>query len=284
MGSDKGNITVKLAINQATTMPARFEQDLPAYAAAGFTAVELWLEKVEDFLEGGSLDDARKLLEDNGLVPIGACYQPDLMLSQGAKRTQVLAELESKLEICQALDVPTLVVPTDFPEEPVTPDHYTRSVAGLREAAEIAEPYQVQLGIEFVAGAALIGTLSTTLDIARKTAKDNVGIVLDTFHLYTGISKLADIHDIRPQELLLVHLNDLQPGYVELATDSARVLPGDGIMPLKGIILSIIAIGYQGYYSVELFSQYLWNQSPQQAALTAFESTSHLFEAMADGS
>ena len=72
-------------------------------------------------------------------------------------------------------------------------------------------------------------------------------------------------------------------GYVELATDSARVLPGDGIMPLKEIILSIIAIGYQGYYSVELFSQYLWNQGPQQAARTAFESTSHLFDEMVDG-
>ena len=41
---------MKPCISQATTLSTPFEADLPAYAQGGWTAVELWLTKLETYL------------------------------------------------------------------------------------------------------------------------------------------------------------------------------------------------------------------------------------------
>jgi len=265
---------MKLAINEVTTKPALFADEMVAYSAAGFTAIELWLDKMSEFLEKNSLDEARQLLADNGLQAIGACFHAGVMLSEGTERVKVLDKFRTKLEICQALGAPVLVICTDSPKEPVTPEHYAQAVVGLREAADIAQAYNVSLAVEFIKGARLIGSLSTALDIARKTERQNVGILFDTFHFYAGVSKIGDILQMTKEELLLVHLNDVGPGYIELATDAMRILPGEGVMPLREILAAISAIGYDGYYSLELFNRELWAQDVKQVAVRAFQRSS----------
>ena len=267
---------MKLAINQATTMPATFEEDVAAYASAGFDAVELWLDKVAKFLEKQPLQEARRLLSDHGLKPVGACFHFGVMLSQGAEREKNLDEFRRKLETCQALGAPVLVVPTDFPEGPVTSSDYARAAEGLAEAAELAAPYHVAVAVEFIKGAKLVGTLKTALELVRKTANRNLGIALDTFHLYAGASKIEHVAELTEDELLLVHINDLVPIPVEIAEDKDRALPGDGTLPLKEILHAVLKTGYDGYYSVELFNEALWQGGADRAARLAFRRTRDL--------
>lgn len=248
---------MKLAINQATTMSASFEEDVVAYSAAGFNAVELWLDKVTTFLENHPLRDARKLLTDHGLKPIGACFHFGVMLSEGVEREKNLEEFRRKLEICQALGVPVLVIPTDFPDRDVGPNDYDRAAEGLAEAAQLAAPYHVALAVEFIKGAKLIGTLGTAMTLVRKTEQRNVGIALDTFHLYAGASKTEQIGELTKEELLLVHLNDLPPMPVEIAEDRDRIFPGQGVLPLEEILRAVSKTGYDGHYSLELFNDAL---------------------------
>ena len=268
---------MKLAINEATTMPRSFEEDMAAYASAGFDAVELWLDKLKPFLEKHTLKDARKLLADRGIKAIGACYQGGLMLTRDKQRQEVLAEFRTKLETCEALGVPVLVVPSDFPAGSVTRDDYDRAADGLREAADIAGRHKVALAIEFIKGGKLVGSLRTALALARKTEKKNVGVLLDTFHLYAGASKVEHILEMKKSELLLVHINDLAPGYIEIATDKDRVLPGEGVLPLKEMLNTLSRIGYDGYCSVELFNEELWRQDTQEAARLVRHKASRFF-------
>ena len=62
---------MKACINQVTTLRTPFEEDIPAYAQAGWPAVELWLTKLETYLEGHSLAEARAVLDDHGLTAAG---------------------------------------------------------------------------------------------------------------------------------------------------------------------------------------------------------------------
>ena len=55
---------MKLCISQATTMSTPFEGDLDAYALAGWSSVELWLTKLEAFVQGRSIGEAQALLDD----------------------------------------------------------------------------------------------------------------------------------------------------------------------------------------------------------------------------
>ena len=77
---------MKPCISQATTLKNPFEADPAVYRGGGWTAVELWLTKLETFLESHSPAEALTLLESAGLTPAAAASQGGLLLSQGTER------------------------------------------------------------------------------------------------------------------------------------------------------------------------------------------------------
>jgi len=269
---------MKLAINQATTMKATFEQDVAAYAAAGFQAVELWLDKLTPYAEKGALGQARRLLDDHGLTAVSACYHAGVMLSRGEERARNLDQFRAKLELCHAMGCPVLIVPTDFPAGDVKREDYDRAAAGLAGAADVAAPYGISLAVEFIKGAKLIGSLQTTLRLVRAAGRPNVGALFDTFHFYAGVSKTEDILDAQPDELLFVHLNDVSDVPIEIARDSDRVPPGDGVMPLRTILEALAGAGYDGHLSVELFAEDLWAMSAHDAARLVYDRSAAFLE------
>ena len=60
---------MKPCISQATTLKNPFEADPAVYLGGGWTAVELWLTKLESFLESHSVAEALTLLASAGLHP-----------------------------------------------------------------------------------------------------------------------------------------------------------------------------------------------------------------------
>ena len=69
---------MKPCISQATTLKNLFEADLAVYQGGGWTAVELWLTKLETFLESHSPAEAIALLASAGLRPAAAASQGGL--------------------------------------------------------------------------------------------------------------------------------------------------------------------------------------------------------------
>ena len=271
------DIMVRISINQATTMNTDFATDVKAYSKAGIKAIEIWLPKLEKYLEVNSLAEVKNLLNAEGVRSIGACSQGDLMLSEGKQREKILDMYQRKLEICKVLSIPILVVPTDFPSK-VKESDYSRAVNNLRQVGEIADKFNVSLAVEFIARAKSLGSLSTTNQIIRNVGLKNVGILLDTFHFYVGISKMSDIGETSSGDLFLVHINDTLDKPRELLTDSDRVFLGEGTMPLEEIVRKLKSIGYSGFYSLELFNQRLWEENPYQVAQKCFHNLTKYFE------
>jgi len=77
---------MKPCISQATTLSTPFEADVSAYARGGWSAVELWLTKLETFLETRPIAEARSLLDGQGLKAVAAATQGGLLFSQGPPR------------------------------------------------------------------------------------------------------------------------------------------------------------------------------------------------------
>lgn len=264
---------MKLAINPATTMPSSYEEDIAAYAGAGFEALEIWLGKVDDYLEkGNSVEDARALLDDNGLEVAGACFS-GLSFDDGEEQQKSMEAFRGRLEMCQALGAPSLVVIPGVPGAGPSEETYRRLAEGMAEAGAVAEPFGVTLSIEFIKGHNLVGSVRTATRIAREAGRDNVGVLFDTFHFYAGISKLASVGQMKPEEMVLIHLNDCPDVPLEMATDSMRVLPGEGVFPLKDILGAAADIGYDGYVSLELFNQQIWDMEVVEAAALCYDKT-----------
>jgi len=129
---------MKLAINPATTMPAAFEEDVVAYSEAGFRAMEIWLGKVDRYLEKGhTVRDAKRLMADCGLAAAGACFC-GLTFSGDENERKSLEELGSRLEMCEALGAKALVVIPTVPGSPVTPLMSDAVVEGLARCGDMA--------------------------------------------------------------------------------------------------------------------------------------------------
>ncbi len=248
---------MKPCISQATTLSTPFELDIEAYGRAGWSAVELWLTKLETYLQAHSVDEARGLLDENQVRAVAASSQGGLLLSRGAERSEHWDLFRRRLDLLKQLDVSTLVVAADFVRELVAED-YGRAVESLVEAAGLARKAGVRLALEFQHVSSVCTSLDTALALVAQVGSESLGICLDLFHYYTGPSKFEDLAYLSPENLAWVQVCDLSGVPRELAGDADRILPGEGDFQLGPILDHLASIGYDGYVSLEVLNPQLW--------------------------
>jgi sugar phosphate isomerase/epimerase len=256
---------VKLCISEATTLPYSFAEDLQAYAGAGCGAMEVWLTKLETHLERHSVADTRRLVEDRQMTLAAAAFQGGLLLSQGEERKAQFDSLRRRLDLCQQLGIPTLIVAADFVSHEDA-NTFGRAIVSLKQAAQWAAGFNVKLALEFSSATRLCASLDTAIALITETRESNVGINFDVFHYYTGPSKFEDFDLVTAENLAHVQLCDLSGVPRELATDADRVMPGDGDLKLQPIIQRLRDIGYAGWVSLELLNPVLWKSKANQVA------------------
>jgi 2-keto-myo-inositol isomerase len=252
-------------ISQATVLSTSFEADIPVLARSGWTDVEIWLTKLEAYLIGHTLAEARAILEADGIKPVAAASQGGLLLSQGAERTLHWDHFKHRLGLLKELGVPTLIVTPDFVPH-VRGDDYRRAAAALGEAAELAASAGVRIALEFQKSSSFCACLETAVAVIEQSGATNAGVCLDVFHYYTGPSKFEDLAHLSLQNLAWVQVCDLSGTPRELAGDADRILPGDGDFQLEPIFEHLGRIGYTGGVSLEVLNPHLWQVAPDRLA------------------
>jgi sugar phosphate isomerase/epimerase len=256
---------MKPCISQVTTLNNAFEKDASVYSRSGWTAVELWLTKLESFLESHSLDDARAVFERNGVKPVAAAAQGGLLLSEGEERAANWQHFKRRLELLGELGVATMILAPDFTREPRASD-YDRAASALGEAAEMALQFGVRIALEFQSSSALCSCLETAIALITQSGATNAGVCFDAFHYYTGPSKFEDMAHLTAENLVWVQVCDLGGTPRELAGDRDRILPGEGDFQLGPIIDFLGGVGYDGHVSLEVLNPHLWQVSADRVA------------------
>ncbi|HEX4131937.1 MAG TPA: sugar phosphate isomerase/epimerase family protein [Pirellulales bacterium] len=262
------------ALSQVCSLNSPFEADVADYAAGACTAIELWLGKLETFLETHAADDVRRLLDEHRVVAPVASYQGGLLVSQGEARREHWAHFGRRLELCRSLGIATLVVAGDL-AGPLAQQDLDRAQMSLVQAARQAGEHGVRIALEFQASAAFGNNLQTAAALVADCGSSSLGLCLDAFHFYTGPSKTEDLAYLSAANLFHVQLCDLSGVTREAATDADRILPGDGDIPLEPIVERLRQIDYRGAVSVELMNPQLWVVPPRQfgeIAMTALRS------------
>jgi len=256
-------------LNEATTVEAAFADDCAAYAEAGFKHLELWFDKLRR--QSLQPSEVRALLRRHQLAAASACAsEGSLWRGQGPLEAS-LHEMERNFELAQAIGVPRYVV-FSYVQGNVEADDYHLAAERLQRVAELAARYRVRIALEFIARSALVGSLLSALVVMREARQGNVGLCLDTFHFFAGISKLEDLDELRPGEVEHVHFHDV-PGAIprELLRDPDRIPPGQGVIPLERITAALHRIGYSGNLSTELFGAKYQKGDPRSVARLCFE-------------
>jgi sugar phosphate isomerase/epimerase len=262
-------------INQVTTLDTSFDDDLTAYAQAGWKAIEIWLTKLETALRTQSVADVKKKLEDAELMPLGASSQGGLLSSRGAAFDEHRDQFLRRLELARELGVGTMILTPDFV---TTPDdaELGHAIATLARAAQTAESHGIRLALEFQKSSKFCASLDTTLALIAQCGAANVGVCLDLFHYYTGPSKFEDLAYLTAENLAWVQVCDLAGTPREVAGDSDRILPGEGDFQIAPILDHLQQIGYTGAISLEVLNPTLWSIPVDRVADAAARSMANL--------
>src|SRR5262245_53315043 len=140
------------ALSQVCTLEAPFDKDVEDYAAGHCRAMEIWLTKLETYLQSHSLDDVRRLLEKNEMAVPVASFQGGLLVSQGDARREHWNHFARRLELCRTLKIKTLVIAGDA-IGPLDQQGYERLRLSLTQAAQQAGDHGARLALEFQAKA-----------------------------------------------------------------------------------------------------------------------------------
>lgn len=256
---------MKLCISEATTLPATFADDVAAFSSAGWPAMEVWLTKLETHLQNHSASATRQMIADKGIVIAAAAYQGGLLLSQGEARRVHFDHFKSRLAICQDLGIPTMLLVADFVQH-IDGTSLERAVVSLKQAGQWAEGFGVRLALEFRATDTFCTCLDTALTLVEQCGERNVGVNLDLFHWWKGPSKMEDLERVSKSNLFHVQLADAAGVPRELATDSDRIMPGEGDLPIGTILKLLREKQYDGYLSLELLNPIFWQAKLTQVA------------------
>ncbi|HEY1067560.1 MAG TPA: TIM barrel protein, partial [Pirellulales bacterium] len=86
-------------LNTSTIRPASFRTKIAAAQRAGYSAVELWHDEVDEFIAAGhTLADVRKLLDDAGLKLASMIYLGGWFETTGDVHATALDEVRRRMD------------------------------------------------------------------------------------------------------------------------------------------------------------------------------------------
>lgn len=149
-------------------------------------------------------------------------------------------------------------------------------VKRLSACAKVLAGSGVRLGLEFVSPVHLrkrfpyefIWRMNEMLDLARDCGR-NCGLLLDCWHWHHAQATVANIVKAGREAIVHVHINDAADQPPDKVMDNERLMPGEGVIDLKGFLGALKKIGYRDGVSVEVFGRGLKDMTPEAAAKLA---------------
>jgi sugar phosphate isomerase/epimerase len=262
----------RLSISEVTTRDWTLAEDVKNYAAAGIEGIGVWRDKLDRY----GLEEGVQLLADSPLQVanlVDAGYFPRKTRSQ---TRQAIEDVLEAIELARRLKTDCLLIVTgDVGSFYRTVDEAKQLVIGaLKEVMPSAESAGVRLAIEPIhkryAGYTFLSDIPDTLAVIEAVGSSNIGLFFDADHLWESPNLLADI-ERAGDRIFGVHINDMP---VNPRPGIDRLIPGQGVIPLKEILHAIEATGYAGFYDVEIMSPDVWAMDYHQvleACKTGFQ-------------
>lgn len=270
----------RFGLNGATTGSRDLQTDLRAAREAGYDGLEIRDVKLQAYLDaGGSLESLQKALSEAGVKAASLNALERSTLATGKAHEDVLERCRTLCAWAGAIDCPYVVAVPSFLTEPMPWDRVRAlTIESLQAMATVARPLKVRIGFEFLGfPTCSVNTLASAREVIDAVGDEAVGLVIDAFHFYAGGSTWEMLDGLDPGRLSLVHLDDAEDRPRGQLGDEHRLLPGDGVIPLRGLVQRIEALGYRGLYSIELFRPEYYEWDPVELARVARQKMIALF-------
>ena len=225
---------------------------LEACAAVGFDGVEIMEADLLTF--DGSPADVRQICADLGLTI--EVYQPfrDFEAMPDQQRGRNLDRAERKFDVMQALGTDLVLVCSNTQSAAIDED--SRAAADLAEMAERAGRRGLRVGFEALSWGRHVNRWGHAWRIVQQAAHPALGLIVDSFHTLALGDDPSGIARVPAEKLFLVQMADAPKLSMDVLSWSRhfRNFPGQGDLDVVGFMRAVLASGYTGPLSLEVFN------------------------------
>jgi sugar phosphate isomerase/epimerase len=240
------------------TMAGPLEAKLEAMKGAGFSQVMLMARDLVG--HPGGVKAAVKAVQESGLRPTGFQVLRDFEGLSGHLHSYKVDIAKSMLEMCAATGSKVLLACSSTSRHAA--DDLNLIAKDLKKLAMMAIPLGIKVAYEGLSWGRTVNEFTTAWDVVCRADCPNLGIGIDSFHIFAANSSLDDIEEIDADRIFLAQLSDFMwhetPTFEERMTTARtfRVFPGEGVHSeqLADLVLRLERIGYRGDYSFEVFN------------------------------
>ena len=240
------------------TLAGPLEAKLAAMKAAGFSQVMLKANDING--HPGGIEAAVAAVKASGLRGTGFQVLRDFEGLSGHLHHYKVDIAKAMLEMCAALDCKVLLACSSTSTHASGDlDHLARD---LRKLAMLALPLGIKIAYEGLSWGRTVNEFTTAWDVVCRADCPNLGLGLDSFHIFAAKTSLEEIDYLDPSKIFLVQLADFmwqETKTFEERMSTARtfrVFPGEGVHSeqLVDLVLKLDRLGYAGDYSFEVFN------------------------------
>ncbi len=246
------------------------EGKLRAVADAGFDAVEIFENDLLSF--PGSPRDVGQAIRDLGMEC--SLFQPfrDFEGMPSEQLSRALDRMERKFDVMAELGTDLILLCSNC--SPLATDDRSQMADDLATLGERAAKRNMRIGYEGLAWGRHINDHRDAWSLVRDVNHPNIGLILDSFHSLSRKVPSASIGDIRAEKLFLVQIADAPWLEMDFLSWSRhfRNMPGQGDFALTDFAEAVHRIGYQGYWSLEIFNDRFRAGSASGVAVDGFRS------------
>ncbi|MFG1721252.1 sugar phosphate isomerase/epimerase family protein [Micromonospora chalcea] len=259
----------RLSLNQRTTQRWSVAEAVGGCVRAGIPAIGLWREPVAEI----GVPAAARLVTDAGLRVSSLCRGGFLTAADEAGRAAALADNRRAIDEAAALRAACLVLVVGGlpPGSRDLPGARQRVADALAELAPYAGERGVRLALEplhpmYCADRAVLSTLGQALDLAEAFPAEQVGVVVDTFHVWWDPDVWRQIARAGTRIASFQVCDFLTPLPADVLL--GRGMMGDGHIDFPPLRRAVEAAGYSGDVEVEIFNAEVWATDPDRVLAT----------------
>jgi sugar phosphate isomerase/epimerase len=240
------------------TLAGPLEAKLRAIRGAGFTQVMLNATDIVGHPEGE--DAAVRAVRGSGLRVTGFQVLRDFEGLSGTLHAYKVDVAKAMLEMCHALGSRVLLICSSTSAHAT--DEFDVLRNDLQKLAMLAVPFGIRIAYEALSWGRHVNQFPQSWEIVQEADRANLGLALDSFHIFAHGTDMALLRDVDPRKIFLVQLSDFmwqeirsREERIETARHS-RVFPGEGVhsAQVASMVRALDDMGYRGDYSFEVFN------------------------------
>ena len=252
-----------ITMHGLSTMHSNIRTDIRIAGETGYEGLEVVESKLLRHLDlGFKANDLLPLFRAHGVRAVCINALKSIERVESAERRALLAEAERLCATAEVLGCPTVqLVPLCGLQGRPWKEILRLTAQNVADIADIGKRHGVRLQLEPIAWSP-IHSLSQSLQLIAEAGRDNVGMVIDFWHLWAGEETTPDeVARLDGSLIYGVHFCDgvrHVKGTEWVEEDLRGYLPGEGNIPIKEWVAAVQATGFDGVWSCELFSPIHW--------------------------